>query len=160
MKKFLSFLLFSTIVFSSSTMANLIKDFFINGDNVILFSDEFIEGDISNRISTFGITADTYLTATSSISGRASTLYTHYGDFKYDGICIVRNEGSNPFTFEFYTASGRLVYKDKLNPGEEFIGSLLQNILKWDLCNGKGKVRVYTADGSQAEVYFRYMVLD
>ncbi len=43
---------------------------------------------------------------------------------------------------------------------DEFIGILTASVLKWNLCNGRGEAKIYTADGSTAEAYFRYNVLD
>ena len=113
----------------------------------------------SQSIETRGITANTYIYATQEVGGRYSTLYEHYGNFKYDGRAFFENIGESVVHIDTYTPTGYHVHSFDLKPKEQFTVNFTQTGLKWNLADGYGKVSVSTPDGSTGIVYFRYNIL-
>lgn len=114
----------------------------------------------ANEARPFIVTQDMTITANQAAGGIGCGLYTHYGDFQYDGEAYLENTGTRPFEFTLTTASGRKVYSDTIAPGESRTMPLLQTILLWNLSDGQGKVRIATPDGGDGQGYFRYIILN
>ncbi|BAU28593.1 hypothetical protein DFP93_105174 [Aneurinibacillus soli] len=122
--------------------------------------DSMSEDSSSNgRKTVSNITQDNYISASQAVGGIGSVEYSHYGNFKYDGRAYIKNVGNREFTYKTYTASGKLVHEEDLQPGKNATLHFLQSELGRDLCDGNGKVTIATSDGGTAKAYFRYIVL-
>lgn len=154
---------FSKVLISGMLITSLVIA--VNAENIKTMSTvgtivEETKSPEQDLIVTFGIAKDTEIIGSSASGGRGDTTYEHYGSYRYDARAYFQNIGTTTFTYEIYTASDSLVYKGILAPQKSVMLPLLQSIIKWNLSNGKGTVKIYTSDGSTCKAYFRYEILD
>lgn len=154
-KKFLKVLISSMLIASSVVAVNAETIKPVNPFGITV--EEVVSEDL---IVPYGITQDAEITGLSTTGGRGSAEYEHYGNFQYDARAYIQNIGETTFTYELYAPSGLLVYQGTLAKGKSVTLNLLQSVLQWNLSDGKGKVKIYTSDGSTCKAYFRYNVLD
>ena len=154
---------FSKVLISGMLITSLVIA--VNAENIKTVNPvgnivEETESPQQDLIVPLGTTKDTEIIGSSASGGRGDTTYDHYGSYQYDGRVYFQNIGTTTFTYEIYTACDSLVYKGILVPQKSVMLPLLQSILKWNLSNGKGTVKIYTSDGSTCKAYFRYEILD